>query len=95
VWVVRDQEGAHPRKSHLTRHPMRELKLHWISLPTGSPADTPGETLFSDIQLMSLDQSHDADSQTLQRRMSRHLHQRNRRTNRFIKVAYWGDSHKN
>jgi hypothetical protein len=95
VWGVLDRDGAHPRKSHLTRPTMRELKLHWISLPKGSPDDDPVETLFSDIQLMILDNSNDADSHTLQRRISCHLRQRNRRTNRVIKVAYLGDSHKN
>jgi hypothetical protein len=95
VWGVLDQDGAHPGKSHLTRPTMRELKLHWVSLPKGSPDDNPVATLFSDIQLMSLDNSNDADSHTLQRCISRYFQQRNRRTNRFIKVAYLGDSHKN
>ena len=29
---------------------MRRLKLHYISLPKGSPDDNPVETIFSDIQ---------------------------------------------
>jgi hypothetical protein len=95
VWGVLDQDGAHPRQSKLTRRPRRELKLRWISLPTGSPDDHPVETLFSDLRLMILDTSNDADSRTLQRRIGRYLHQRNRRGNRFIRVAYLGDSHKN
>ncbi|MDL1893291.1 hypothetical protein FBQ87_10440 [Sphingobacteriales bacterium CHB3] len=34
VWVILDQDRAHPRKSRETRRTMRSLKMHWISLPT-------------------------------------------------------------
>jgi transposase len=95
VWAVLDQDAAHPRQSHLTRQTRRESKLHWLSLPKGSPDDNPVETLFSDLQLMILDTSNDADRCTLQRRIGRYLRQRNRRGNRFIRVAYLDDSHKN
>jgi hypothetical protein len=73
---------------------MRELKLHWISLPKGRPDDNPVETLFSAIQLMLLDNSNDADMRTTQHRMSHHFQRRNRRCDRFIAVPYLGDSHK-
>jgi transposase len=94
VWVVLDQDRAHPCKSRQTRHVMRSLKLHWISLPKGSPDDNPVETIFSDIQLMVLDNSNDPDEQTTQKRISQHLSRRNRRRGRFIRITYLPDSHK-
>src|SRR5262245_2283589 len=93
VWVVLDQDPAHPRRSHQTRCLMGSLKLHWISLPKGSPDDNPVETIFSNIQLMILDNSDDPDPQTTQRRISRHLSRRNRRPDRFIRIPYLPDSH--
>ena len=77
VWVILDQDRAHPCKSRETLRTMRALKLQWISLPNGSPDDKPVETLFSDVQLMSLDNSHDADPATTQRRISQHWRKRN------------------
>lgn len=94
VWVALDQDRAHPCKSRNTRRVMRELQLHWISLPKASPDDNPVETLFSDIQQMILDNSHDADPHTTQRRISAHLRGRNRRADRFIQIPYLGDTHK-
>ena len=94
VWIVLDQDGAHPRKSHATRRRMRELKLHWISLPKASPDDNAVETIFSDIQLMILDNSDDPDEQATRKRICRHLSRRNRRRDRFIKIPYLRDSHK-
>ena len=94
VWLVLDQDSAHPRKSRLTQHIMRSLKLHWISLPKGSPDDNPVEIIFSDIQLMVLDNSNDPDEQTTQKRISQHLGRRNRRRGRFIRIPYLPDSHK-
>jgi hypothetical protein len=94
VWVALDQDRAHPCRSHVTRHVMRELKLHWVSLPTGSPDDNPVGTLFSDIQLMILDNSNDLDVPTTQRRISAHLRGRNRRQDRYVRIPYLGDSHK-
>ena len=88
VWVILDQDRAHPRKSRATRRMMRELKLHWISLPKASPDDNAVETLFSDVQLMILDHSNDPDSQTTQRRISAHWRKRNRRHDRFITIPY-------
>ncbi len=93
VWIILDQDPAHPRKSKETRRVMRTLKLHWISLPKGSPDDNPVETLFSDIQQMMLDNSDDADAKTTQHRISAHLRGRNRRKNRHIRIAYIPDSH--
>jgi len=88
VWVILDQDRAHPRKSRETRRTMRELKLHWISLPKASPDDNAVETLFSDVQLMILDNSNDPDPQTTQRRISAHWRNRNRRHDRFITIPY-------
>jgi len=94
VWVILDQDPAHPAKSLRTRRMMRSLNLHWISLPKGSPDDNPVETVFSDIQLMILDNSNDPDEQTTRRRISQHLSRRNRRRDRFIRIPYLPDSHK-
>jgi transposase len=93
VWVVLDQDPAHPRKSQRTRLVMRELRLHWISLPKGSPDDNAVETIFSDVQLMILDNSDDPDERTNQRRISQRLHNRNCRRNRFIRIAYLQNIH--
>lgn len=95
VWVVLDRDSAHPCKSGQTRRVMRQLKLHWITLPKGSPDDNPVEGIFSDIQLMVLDNSNDLDAKTTQRRISRHLQRCNRRLNRRISIPYLPDSHKN
>jgi hypothetical protein len=93
VWVALDQDPAHPRKSHKTSQQMRKLNLHWVSLPKRSPDDNPVETLFSNIQLMILDNSNDADVATTQQRISAHLRGRNRRKDRRIHIAYLPDSH--
>lgn len=93
VWVVLDQDPAHPSKSLQTRRVMRSLQLHWISLPKGSPDDNPVETVFSDIQLMILDNSNDPDERTTRRRISHHLNRRNQRRDRFIRIPYLPDSH--
>ena len=74
---------------------MRQLKLHWITLPKGSPDDNPVEGIFSDIQLMVLDNSNDPDTKTMQRRISEHLQRCNRRLNQCISIPYLPDSHKN
>ena len=88
IWGVLDQDRAHPRKSQATRRVRRQLKLHWISLPKGSPDDNAVETLFSDVQLMILDNSNDPKSQTTQQRISAHWRKRNRRRDRFISIPY-------
>ncbi len=92
VWAVLDQDRAHPCKSKDTRRVMRELHLHWISLPKGSPDDNPCETIFSDIQLNVQNNSNDPDERTLRKRISHRLNKRNRRHDRFIKVHYLRDS---
>ncbi len=74
---------------------MRQLKLHWITLPKGSPDDNPLESVFSDIQPMILDNSNDPDVKTTQRRIGRYLQKLNRRRNRRIRIPYLFDSHKN
>lgn len=88
TWVILDQERAHPRKSRETRRTMRQLKLHWISLPKGSPDDNAVETLFSDIQQMILDNSDDPDARATQRRISHHWRNRNRRCDRSVRIPY-------
>ena len=94
VWVVLDQDSAHPCKSKLTRRVMRELQLHWISLPKQSPDDNPCENIFSDVQLNVQDNSDDHDERTMQRRISHRLTRRNRRQDRFIAIPYLWHSHK-
>ncbi len=94
VWVVLDQDSPHPRRSAVTRRVMRELALHWISLPKASPDDNPVEVLFSDVQLRILDNSNDPDARATQRRISTHLSRRNRRRDRYIQISYLPDTHK-
>lgn len=88
LWVALDQDRAHPCKSRATHQVMRELRLRWVSLPKGSPDDNPVENIFSNIQLLILDNSNDADTKTTQHRISTHLRGRNRRLDRFIRIPY-------
>jgi len=88
IWIALDQDRAHPCKSHMTRQVMRDLQLHWISLPKGSPDDNPVENIFSDIQLMILDNSNDPNVKATQHRISAHLRRRNHRQDRLIHVPY-------
>jgi len=94
IWIALDQDRAHPRKCGETRRTMRELKLRWISLPKGSPDDNPVETVFSDIQASILECGNDPDAKATQRRISAHLRNRNRRTDRHIQISYLPDTHK-
>ena len=94
VWLALDQDSLHPRKSSVTRHTMRKLKLHWISLPKASPNDNPVENIFSDVQMMILDNSNDPNKKTTQPRISAHLSGRNRRKDRKIRINYLEHSHK-
>ena len=84
-----------PAEAGLTasRGLMRALRLHWISLPKGSPDDNPVESIFSDVQLMILDNSNDPDAHTTQRRISAHLRGRNRRRDRHIRIPYLWPKH--
>jgi transposase len=93
LWVALDQDRAHPVKSRRTRHVMQELSLHWISLPKGSPDDNPVETIFSDVQLMILDNSNDPDIKATQARISAHLRGRKRRHDRHIRIPYLWPKH--
>lgn len=93
LWIALDQDRAHPCKSRETRRVMRELHLRWISLPKGSPDDNPVENIFSDVQLMILDNSNDLDTNATQRRISAHLRGRNRRHDRLIHVPYLRSKH--
>lgn len=95
VWVALDRDSTHPAKCHQTRRLMRQLKLHWVTLPKGSPDDNPVENIFSDLQLMVLNNSNDPDVKTTQRRISRYLQKLNRRRQRRIHIPYLFDSHRN
>jgi hypothetical protein len=88
LWVALDQDRAHPCKSRHTRRVMRALHLHWISLPKASPDDNPVEVVFSDIQLMLLDNSDDPNARITHQRISQHLRHRNRRKVRQIHIPY-------
>jgi hypothetical protein len=94
VWVVLDRDSPHPCKARETRRAMRALRLHWVTLPKGSPDDNPVETIFSDVQQMVLDNSDDPGPAAAQRRISAHLRNRNRRRDRRIRISYLADSHK-
>ena len=88
--IALDQDPAHPCKAKQTKRLMRQLGLHWTSLPKGSPDDNPVETIFSDVQQAILDSSNDPDAKATQRRISAHLRTRNRRKNRFMTISYLG-----
>jgi hypothetical protein len=94
IWVVLDRDSPHPCKSQQTRRKMRQMKLHWITLPAGSPGDNPVEVIFSDIQLLVLDTSNDPNVKTTQCRISRHLRRMNRRKHRHICIPYLPGSDK-
>jgi transposase len=88
--IALDQDPAHPCKAKQTKRLMRQLGLHWTSLPKGSPDDNPVETIFSDVQQNILDNSNDPDAKATQRRISAHLRSRNRRKDRFMRISYLG-----
>jgi len=94
VWIALDRDPAHPRKSRQTRHTMRQLHLHHISLPKGCPDDNPVETLFSPVQTMILDSSNDPDAKATRQRISAYLRRHNRRDDRWIQISYLPDTHK-
>jgi transposase len=94
AWVALDRDSPHPCKSRDTRRLMRGLRLHWITLPKGSPDDNPVEAIFSDVQQAILDNSDDPDARATQRRISAHLRGRNRRRQRRIRIPYLADSPK-
>jgi hypothetical protein len=71
-WVVLDRDSPHPCKSGPTRREMRRMQRHWVTMPRGSPADNPVETIFSNIQLMVLNNGNNPDVKTTQRRIGRH-----------------------
>jgi len=93
LWVALDQDRAHTCKSRQTRQVMRDLELHWINLPKGSPDDSPVEIIFSDIQLMILDNNNNLNAKVTQHRMSAPLRRRNRRKDRIIPVPYLYSKH--
>jgi transposase len=93
VWVALDQDPAHPRRSRLTRRTMRQLRLHYISMPKACPDDNPVETLFSPVQTMILNSSNDPDAATTRRRISAYLRGHNRRDDPHIQIPYLLDTH--
>lgn len=88
VWVALDRDWPHPCKARATRRVMRALRLHWSTLPKGSPDDNAAETIFSDVQQMLRDNSDAPNPLATQRRISGHLRNRNRRPDRRIRIAY-------
>jgi len=94
IWMALDQDSSHPRKSRQTRRTMRQLHLHYISLPKGCPDDNPVETLFSPVQTLILDSSNDPDAKATRRRISAYLRGHNRRDDRWIQISYLPDTHK-
>lgn len=93
VWVALDQDRPHPRISRTTRRAMRQLDLHWISLPKGCPDDNPVEAIFSGLHARVLESSDDLDLVTTQRRLSAVLRARNRRADRWVRIPYLPDAH--
>ena len=94
VRIGLDRDPAQAVEARMTRRTMRQLRLHWTSMPKGSPDDNPAETIFSDIQQNILDNSDDPDERTTKGRISNHLRARNRRPDRFIHIRYLEDTHK-
>lgn len=94
IQIVLDRDPAHPIKSKITRRLFRQLHLRWISLPKGSPDDNPVETLFSNIQLMILDNSNDRLPRDTRRRITRFFRGRNQRLDRRIRIHYLSGSNK-
>ncbi|MGH9945489.1 MAG: hypothetical protein ACRD9R_24305 [Pyrinomonadaceae bacterium] len=94
-WIGLDQDRAHPCISRETRRVMRQLKLRYVSLPKASPDDNPVETIFSDLQLMVLDNSNDLDAQKTKRRISRYLKARNLCKDRWVRIPYLPNSKSN
>lgn len=91
--VVLDQDTAHPQKSVASRQEIRRLKIHWMSLPKGSPDDNPVESIFSLLQRDILLGSNAPHVHELKRRLSRCLWLRNRRKARVVHLTYLADSH--
>ena len=94
VWVVGDHDSAHPCRSKETRRYVRQLGLHWRTLPKGSPDDNPVETIFSGIQKQILWLSDDPDAGTTERRISGYLRGHNLRRDRKLHIAYLQNSNK-
>jgi hypothetical protein len=95
VRIALDRDPAHPIKAGATRSLMRRLRLNWTSLPKRSPDDNAAETIFSDIRQNILDNSDDPNEWATRGRISRHLRARNRRPDRFVKIGYLRNTHKN
>ena len=93
VLVILDQDTTHPQKCLASRQEMRQLKIHWLSLPKKSPDDNPIETIFSLLQRAILAASDAGDVRELKRRISRFLWRHNRCKDRFVRLAYLHDFH--
>ena len=91
ILVVLDQDTTHPQTCVTSRRAMRHLKIHWLSLPTGSPDDNPLETIFSLLKRDVLAGSDAANVSELKRRLSWYLWRRNRHKDRFVLLAYLRD----
>lgn len=91
--VILDHDTTHPQHCAASRRELRRLKIHWLSLPKGSPDDNPIETVFSGLQQGILAGSNAPNVAELKRRISRYLWQRNRGKNRFVQLAWLDDFH--
>ena len=88
ILVILDQDTTHPQKCVASRQEMRQLKIHWLSLPKASPDDNPIETVFSVLQGEVLAGSDAPDVPAQKQRVSTALRRRNWRKDRFIRLGY-------
>ncbi len=94
ILVILDADTPHPQHCVASRQEMRRLKIHWLSLPKGSPDDNPLETVFGVLQDEVLVGSAPRDVADQQRQMSRALQRRNRRKDRFVRLKGLDNFHK-
>lgn len=94
ILVILDADTPHPQHCAASRQAMRRLKMHWLSLPKGSPDDNPLEIVFGVLQDEVLVGSDPRDVAEQQRQISRALQRRNRRKDRFIHLKWIDDFHK-
>ncbi len=88
ILLVLDLDTTHPQKCGASRRELRQLKIHWLSLPKGSSDDNPPETIFSVLQGEVLAGSDAPDVPTQKRHISHALWRRNRQPNRFVRLGY-------
>lgn len=87
-------DTQHTQHCVASRQEMRRLKIHWLSLPKGSPDDNPLETVFGVLQDEVLVGSDPRDVADQQLQISRALQRRNRRKERFVRLKWLDDFHK-